>query len=87
DEESIKAAAEYVVEHEAELPPHFISAMSISSIQHVKVLAAAQKHVDNSISKTCNGARNDTVESVDELYKLARRLGCKAVSYYRDGSR
>jgi ribonucleoside-diphosphate reductase alpha chain len=61
--------------------------MNISSLQHVKVLAAAQKHVDNSISKTCNGARNDTLESVDELYHLARKLGCKAVSYYRDGSR
>src|SRR5206468_2721186 len=64
-----------------------ISAMNISSIQHVKVLAAAQKHVDNSISKTCNGATDDTVGSVDELYHLARKLGCKAVSYYRDGSR
>jgi ribonucleoside-diphosphate reductase alpha chain len=87
DEESIKNAAAYVVEHESDLPPHFISAMSITSTQHVKVLAAAQKHVDNSISKTCNGARDDTVESVDELYHLARKLGCKAVSYYRDGSR
>ena len=87
DEESIKQAAEYVVEHENELPEHFISAMSIKSIEHVHVLAAAQKHVDNSISKTCNGARADTVESVDELYHLARKLGCKAVSYYRDGSR
>jgi len=87
DEESVKQAAEYLVEHEAELPGHFISAMDISSLQHVKVLAAAQKHVDNSISKTCNGATDDTVESVDELYHLARRLGCKAVSYYRDGSR
>ena len=87
DEDSIKNAADYVVENESELPDEFISAMSISSIQHVKVLAAAQKHVDNSISKTCNGSRNDTVESVDELYHLARKLGCKAVSYYRDGSR
>ena len=87
DIESIKAAAEYVVEHEAELPEHFISAMNIKSFEHVKVLAAAQKHVDNSISKTCNGATDDTVESVDELYHLARKLGCKAVSYYRDGSR
>ena len=87
NEESIKAAAEYVVEHESELPPHFISAMQIKSLEHVKVLAAAQKHVDNSISKTCNGAKDDTIESVDELYHLARRLGCKAVSYYRDGSR
>ncbi|HEV8593367.1 MAG TPA: adenosylcobalamin-dependent ribonucleoside-diphosphate reductase [Pyrinomonadaceae bacterium] len=87
DEDSIKAAAEYVVEHEHELPEHFISAMRIKSIEHVHVLAAAQKHVDNSISKTCNGATDDTVESVDELYHLARKLGCKAVSYYRDGSR
>jgi ribonucleoside-diphosphate reductase alpha chain len=87
DEESIKRAAEYVVENESELPPHFISAMNIKSIEHVKVLAAAQKHVDNAISKTCNGAKDDTVESVDELYHLARKLGCKAVSYYRDGSR
>ncbi len=87
NEESIKNAAEYLAEHENELPEHFISAMNINSIQHVKVLAAAQKHVDNSISKTCNGAKNDTVESVDELYHLARQLGCKAVSYYRDGSR
>jgi len=86
-EESIKSAAEYVVEHEAALPEHFISAMKIKSIEHVEVLAAAQKHVDNSISKTCNGAKDDTVESVDELYHLARQLGCKAVSYYRDGSR
>lgn len=87
DQESIKEAAEYVVDHEDELPAHFISAMNIKSLQHVKVLAAAQKHVDNAISKTCNGAKDDTVESVDELYHLARSLGCKAVSYYRDGSR
>lgn len=87
DEESIKRAAEYVVGHENELPSHFISAMQIKSIDHVRVLAAAQRHVDNAISKTCNGAADDTIESVDELYHLARKLGCKAVSYYRDGSR
>lgn len=87
DQDSITAAAQHVVDHEADLPAHFISAMSIKSDQHVRVLAAAQKHVDNAISKTCNGARDDTVESVDELYHLARALGCKAVSYYRDGSR
>jgi ribonucleoside-diphosphate reductase alpha chain len=87
DQESIRKAAEHVVANEDKLPKEFISAMSINSIDHVKVLAAAQKHVDNSISKTCNGAKDDTVESVDELYHLARKLGCKAVSYYRDGSR
>src|SRR5882724_9729187 len=87
DADSIDAAAAYVVEHEHELPGYFISAMSISAEQHVHVLAAAQRNVDNSVSKTCNGAINDSLESVDHLYRLARQLGCKAVSYYRDGSR
>jgi len=87
DPDSIDAAASYVVEHEQDLPSYFISAMSISAEQHVHVLAAAQRNVDNSVSKTCNGAVNDTLESVDHLYRLARQLGCKAVSYYRDGSR
>ena len=85
--ESIKEAAEFVVENQDKLPSYFISAMDITSHQHVDVLAATQKHVDNAISKTCNGAHDDTVESVDELYKKARDMGCKAVSYYRDGSR
>jgi ribonucleoside-diphosphate reductase alpha chain len=61
--------------------------MSITAEQHVYVLAAAQRNVDNGVSKTCNGSRDDTLESVDRLYRLARELGCKAVSYYRDGSR
>jgi ribonucleoside-diphosphate reductase alpha chain len=87
EQESIDKASEYVCEHESELPPHFISAMNISAEQHVHVLAAAQRNVDNSVSKTCNGAVNDTVQSVDNLYRLGRQLGCKAVSYYRDGSR
>lgn len=87
DEESIKRAAQYVVDHESELPEYFISALNITSKQHVQVLAAAQRNVDNSVSKTCNGANDDTVEVVDELYRMARDLGCKCVSYYRDGSR
>ncbi|MBA2340000.1 MAG: adenosylcobalamin-dependent ribonucleoside-diphosphate reductase [Pyrinomonadaceae bacterium] len=87
DQDSIDRAAEHVVRHETELPSYFISAMDISAEQHVHVLAAAQRHVDNGVSKTCNGAKDDTVESVDRLYHLARELGCKAVSYYRDGSR
>ncbi len=87
DENSIREAAEFVVENLDKLPSYFISAMDITSHQHVQVLAGAQKHVDNSISKTCNGAADDTFESVDKLYRMAKDLGCKAVSYYRDGSR
>src|SRR6267142_1565081 len=87
EQDSIDRAAALVVEHESELPAYFISAMNISAEQHVHVLAAAQRNVDNSVSKTCNGSVTDTIESVDRLYRLGRQLGCKAVSYYRDGSR
>src|SRR3712207_4343848 len=87
DQASIDRAAAYVVEHESELPDYFISAMSITAEQHVYVLAAAQRNVDNGVSKTCNGSRDDTVESVDRLYRLARGVGCKAVRYHPDGSR
>jgi ribonucleoside-diphosphate reductase alpha chain len=87
DQDSIDRAAKHVVENEAKLPKHFISALKITSDQHVRVLAAAQRNVDNSVSKTCNGAKDDTIEDVDRLYRQARELGCKAVSYYRDGSR
>lgn len=86
-EDSIKKAAEYVTENFNQLPDYFVTAMDLSSEEHVRLLGAAQRHVDNSISKTCNGKADDTVESVDHLYRLARKLGCKAVSYYRDGSR
>src|SRR5207237_9804982 len=87
DQNSIAAAAAYVVAHEHELPAYFVSAMNVPAEQHVKVLAATQRNVDNSVSKTCNGAMTDTVDDVAQLYRLARTLGCKAVSYYRDGSR
>ena len=87
DEESVKEAARKVGEKLDLLPDYFVAAEDLTAEEHVRLLAAAQKHVDNSISKTCNGAKTDTVEDVDRLYRLARSLGCKAVSYYRDGSR
>lgn len=87
DEASIEKAAQAVVERQSELPDYFINAYEIGAEEHVRVLATFQKHVDNSISKTCNGSANDTVADVDRLYRLARSLKVKCVSYYRDGSR
>lgn len=69
------------------LPEYFVTAHDLSAEQHVRVLAKAQEYIDNSVSKTCNGHADDTVESVKDLYELAYSLGVKACSYYRDGSR
>jgi ribonucleoside-diphosphate reductase alpha chain len=87
DQASIERAAQYVVDHQEDLPDHFVTAHSVTAEEHLQMLAASQRHVDNSVSKTVNGAADDTRESVDKLYRLAYRLGVKAVSYYRDGSR
>jgi ribonucleoside-diphosphate reductase alpha chain len=87
DPDSIERAANYVTANESRLPTHFVSALSVTAEEHVRVLAAAQLHTDNGVSKTVNGSAGDTVGQVNELFKLARTLGCKAVSYYRDGSR
>lgn len=87
DDASIERAAQEVYERQSELPDYFIQAHEIGAEDHVRVLAAFQKHVDNSISKTCNGASTDTIADVDRLYRLARKLKVKCISYYRDGSR
>ncbi|MEW6735102.1 MAG: LAGLIDADG family homing endonuclease, partial [Acidobacteriota bacterium] len=87
DDASIERAAQEVYDRQSELPDYFVQAHEIGAEDHIRVLAAFQKHVDNSISKTCNGASTDTVADVDRLYRLARSLKVKCVSYYRDGSR
>ncbi len=49
--------------------------------------ALLQAYTCSSISKTCNGPSTDTVEDVESLYMLAYDLGCKGITYYRQGSR
>jgi ribonucleoside-diphosphate reductase alpha chain len=46
-----------------------------------------QKYVDASISKTVNAPNSHSVEEVKKLYNMAYELGCKGVTYFRDGSR
>ena len=63
------------------------TAMSISPEAHVRMQAAWQKHVTNSVSKTINLPNDATVDEVREAYELAWKTGCKAVTVYRDGSK
>ncbi|MFH1827176.1 MAG: adenosylcobalamin-dependent ribonucleoside-diphosphate reductase [bacterium] len=68
-------------------PDWFVSANDLTPIDHVKVQALIQKYVDASISKTVNAPNEDTVENVKKLYNLAYKLGCKGITYMREGSR
>jgi ribonucleoside-diphosphate reductase alpha chain len=68
-------------------PAWFVSANELTPEDHVYVQATIQKYVDASISKTVNAPKNHTVEDVKKLYTLAYKLGCKGITYFREGSR
>lgn len=69
------------------LPDYFVTAMDITVEEHIAMQSVIQKWVDSSISKTINAPNNHTVEEVKKAYMLAYKLGCKGITYYRDGSR
>jgi len=68
-------------------PEWFVSAADLTPEDHVRVQATIQKYVDASISKTVNAPKNYTVEDVKKLYTLAYKLGCKGITFFREGSR
>jgi ribonucleoside-diphosphate reductase alpha chain len=69
------------------VPDYFVSARDLSPLEHVRVQAAIQKYVDSSISKTVNAPETFTVGDVKELYTKAYELGCKGITFMREGSR
>lgn len=70
-----------------ETPNYFASANDLTPEDHVRTQAVIQKYTDSSISKTVNAPNTHTVEDVKNLYTLAYELGCKGITYMRDGSR
>lgn len=87
DPASIEQAASYIVEHRDKLPEYFVDALTLMPDDHLRVLKAFQDHVDNSISKTVNAPASYSLADTDRVHRLAWKMGVKAVSYYRDGSR
>ncbi|HJO39131.1 MAG TPA: vitamin B12-dependent ribonucleotide reductase [Vicinamibacterales bacterium] len=60
---------------------------SIDYMGHVRMIGATQPFISGAISKTVNVPKEATVEEIQQAYVDAWRLGTKAVSIYRDGSK
>jgi ribonucleoside-diphosphate reductase alpha chain len=60
---------------------------SIHYMGHIKMMGAAQPFLSGAISKTVNVPKEATIEDIEQAYIDSWRIGAKAVSIYRDGSK
>jgi ribonucleoside-diphosphate reductase alpha chain len=65
------------------LPPAFVTALDISAIDHMKMVAAVAPYIDTSISKTVNVPADYPYEDFKHLYTEAWKAGLKGLATYR----
>jgi len=65
----------------------FAVSSDITAEEHVRMQAALQAFVDNSLSKTVNFPAGASEADVATAYQLAWSLGCKGITVYVTGSR
>lgn len=65
----------------------FVVSGDVTAEEHVRMQAALQAFVDNSLSKTVNFFEDATEADVATAYQLAWELGCKGITVYVTGSR
>jgi ribonucleoside-diphosphate reductase alpha chain len=68
------------------LPEAFVSALDISALDHMKMVAAVAPFIDTSISKTVNVPADYPFEEFKNLYTEAWRAGLKGLATYRPNS-
>ena len=65
------------------LPDAFVSALEISAIDHMLMVAVVAPYIDAAISKTVNVAEDYPYEDFKDLYMEAWRKGLKGITTYR----
>ncbi|MBV9991098.1 MAG: ribonucleoside reductase [Alphaproteobacteria bacterium] len=68
---------------DAALPDYFVNAQTLAPEDHLAVQAAAQKHIDSSISKTINVPVDIAFDAFKGVYLRAYETGCKGCTTYR----
>ncbi|HEX5364919.1 MAG TPA: ribonucleoside-diphosphate reductase, adenosylcobalamin-dependent, partial [Gallionella sp.] len=68
------------------LPEAFVTALEISAIDHMKMVAAVAPFIDTSISKTVNVPADYPYEDFKDLYTEAWKAGLKGLATYRPNS-
>ncbi len=66
-----------------ELPPHFVTALEISALDHMRMVAAVSPFVDSAISKTVNVAEHYPYDRFEDLYLEAWKAGLKGIATHR----
>jgi ribonucleoside-diphosphate reductase alpha chain len=70
----------------AKLPPQFVTALEISALDHMRMVAAVAPFVDSAISKTVNVPEDYPYEQFKDLYLEAWKSGLKGITTYRPNS-
>jgi len=65
------------------LPRAFVTAMDISALDHMRMVAAVAPYVDSAISKTVNVPEDYPYEQFKSLYLEAWKAGLKGITTYR----
>jgi ribonucleoside-diphosphate reductase alpha chain len=60
---------------------------SIHYMGHIKMMGATQPFISGAISKTVNVPKEASVDEIMQAYIQSWKLGAKAISIYRDGSK
>jgi ribonucleoside-diphosphate reductase alpha chain len=65
------------------LPPQFVTALEISALDHMRMVAVVAPFVDSAISKTVNVPENYPFDDFRDLYLEAWKAGLKGITTYR----
>lgn len=61
--------------------------MTVSAEEHLKMVSRITQQLSGAISKTVNLPSTATVEDIADVYMKAWKMGIKAITVYRDGSK